>query len=119
MDGIRLICTDLDGTLLENSESQSELRRFGALLADCSRYWETRWAIVTGRRKIDAEPVLMHFLVMGMRPDFLVVEDGLIYQRNKRGRWAPFWWWNFQVMRKRFHLGRRSAEDIVKWRRES
>ena len=118
MNSIRMICTDLDGTLLKESESQSGLRRFGSLLADCKRRWRTQWAVVTGRRKVDVEPVLLHFLVFGMRPDFLVVEDGLIYRRNSRGAFIPFWWWNFNIMRKRFHLGRRSADDIVRWRRE-
>lgn len=115
---IQLICTDLDGTLLDESESQANLRRFSQLLTECAQRWGAQWAVVTGRRKVDVDPLLMHFLVYGLRPAFLVVEDGLIYQRNQRGNFAGFRWWNFNIQRKRTHLGRRSAADIVRWREE-
>jgi len=118
MDKIDFIFTDLDGTLLKEGEKPHELGTFRYALNTCRTNWDTKWAIITGRRFKDTHPVITYFLGYGLRPDFLITEDGLIYKRNQRGRFNSFLWWNFNIKRKRFHMGRRNTSDIIAWRDE-
>jgi hydroxymethylpyrimidine pyrophosphatase-like HAD family hydrolase len=94
------------------------LLRFRALLQRAFRQWRTRWAIVTGRPLTDMRPLLMDFMTLGMVPDFLVLEDALIHVRNRRGRFSPRRWWNFNVRRHRARLFNHHTETIHGWRRE-
>ncbi|MFW5996789.1 MAG: HAD family hydrolase [Lentisphaeria bacterium] len=116
MNRIDLICTDLDGTLICGGDKPYEIGTFRYALNTCRTRWESKWAIITGRKLHDTRPVIAFFMGYNLRPDFVVAEDGLIYRRNSRSKLAPFWWWNFNVKRKRFHLGRRNAVEIEQWR---
>jgi hydroxymethylpyrimidine pyrophosphatase-like HAD family hydrolase len=118
MSQISLICTDLDGTLFSDDLRPDQLLRFRGLCQQAFRRWRARWAIVTGRPLADMRPILMDFMTLGMVPDFLVLEDSLIHARNRRGRFSPFWWWNFNVRRRRARLFDRHTGIIRDWRAE-
>ena len=86
------------------------------LLRECRQRWRCRWVIATARPMSTLRPALFDFLMHGLAPAFVVTEDALLYRRGARGRYVPFWWWNFNILRRRFHAGRRSLKEIAQLR---
>ena len=113
---VRLICTDFDGTLLGETPRPQAMLELRELLRRLRRQCGTRWAVVTGRRLRDLEPALTGLTGFGLAPDFLVVEDALIYRRRPHGRPTPFWWWNLGILRHRANLLHRNMREVVAWR---
>jgi hydroxymethylpyrimidine pyrophosphatase-like HAD family hydrolase len=118
MPGIRLICTDLDGTLWKGTLHPEEFMKFRSLLQRAYREWRGEWAIVTGRPLRDMQPILANFLTFGMLPRFLVLEDALIYRRNFRGTYSACWWWNTVIMWRRTRVFRHQAGLVEEWRED-
>ena len=115
---IRLIATDFDGTLFGMDETPADLLAFRELLKRARNEWGACWTIVTGRSRGPAESALRRLLLLGLRPDYIVLEDARIYRLAGGGRLWPFWWWNFQVTRRRRALFRRSRVQVRAWRQE-
>ena len=115
---IRLLATDLDGTLVGNGEGGEELFAFRQLLVEIRSRWNTQWAIITGRHMSTMRGVLVHFLCAGLSPDFVVLEDARIYRHVGNGRLLPYWWWNFLIGRRRRRMVRRWRHDAARWRDE-
>jgi len=115
---IRLVVTDLDGTLLWTEDGAEDLAAFRELLEQARRAWRTKWVIATGRNVQTTHPVLCQFRGLGLQPDYLILEDGQIYRRTERDAMAPFWWWNCRINRRRKRLVKRWRSQVRAWHDE-
>ncbi|OPZ30579.1 MAG: sugar phosphate phosphatase [Lentisphaerae bacterium ADurb.BinA184] len=116
MNPIRLICTDFDGTFVGDQPRPQRLMEFRDLLRPLARQCGTRWAIVTGRRLGDLRPALAELAGFALAPDYLIVEDALIYRNGRHGPHLAFAWWNLGVRRRRAGLLHRNMHEVVRWR---
>jgi len=101
MNCIRMLVTDLDGTLIAQGEEAEDFLRFRHCLRILRGGCRTAWVIATGRHRSSIEAVLGGLLVRGLTPDVLVLEDARIYKRMGSGAFRPFFLWNFGVSRRR------------------
>lgn len=116
---IDLICTDIDGTLLDVERPDfAGLMKFKGLLAELRQQWGTKWAIVTGRHKRSILPILNSFLGFQLQPDFIVLEDAYIYHFQRRRGMRGFHGWNLRLRWKRALLWRRGRGVLQKWQKE-
>ena len=116
---IDLICTDIDGTLLDSGNPDFvSLREFKRELDLRKQQWGTKWAIVTGRHRRGFLPALDSFLAFHLIPDFIVLEDAYIYRFLRGTGMRGFWRWNFRIRWKRSWLWRRSRRFIQKLQNE-
>jgi hydroxymethylpyrimidine pyrophosphatase-like HAD family hydrolase len=119
LDRLRLICTDIDGTLLHGEVPDYEgLRRFSCALIKARELYGTRWAVVTGRHRVSFMAVLTILLSVNLVPDYLVLEDALIYEFDRHRGLRSFLFWNFMMRWRRSHLWRRSRKLLGKWQAE-
>lgn len=93
---IRLLATDLDGTLVGSEETPTEYEAFARKVLDIRRRGG-KWCIVTGRHLSALRPQLVEFYYMRLIPDMVVVEDARIFTLNHRLRAMPFLAWNAMV----------------------
>ncbi len=112
---IRLLATDLDGTLIGNDEQHADFQAFRAILSNMRDHHETRWCLITGRHIAALQGVLGHFMMHCLVPDFIVVEDARIFRFNRRGKLVPFFWWNCHVDFMRLFLRWRSRRMLRDW----
>ncbi len=115
MNRIRLVATDLDGTLLNDADVGDEFFRFRVLLQKLRGGCGTHWAVITGRSMHSMGTVLTRLLVHNLTPDYLVVEDAKIFRHTRGGRFLPFVWWNFTVNRRRALWRRRFRKRLAAW----
>ncbi|NOY81350.1 MAG: HAD family phosphatase [Kiritimatiellaeota bacterium] len=115
MNRIRLVATDLDGTLLSDADVAEDFFRFRLLLQKLRGGCGTRWAIITGRSVRSMGTVLTRLLVDGLTPDYFVTEDAKIFRRRSGGGFFPFVWWNFTVDRRRATWRRRFRKRLADW----
>ena len=116
MTQIRLLATDLDGTLIGCNDPPEAYQRFRDAVRVFRTRWRTSWAIVTGRHAEAIKGPLVRLGVHGLTPDFLVLEDARIYRRKSPGTYRPFRWWNFSVGRRRRALLHRYRHTVRGWR---
>ncbi len=110
-----MICTDIDGTMLDGDAPDfCGLRKFATCLTRCRSEYGAKWVIVTGRQRRAMMPALDVFLAVNLFPDYLVVEDALIHQISRR-RIKPFFFWNLKIKWRRSHLWRRSKPLLIAW----
>lgn len=118
MPEIRLLVTDLDGTLVGNGETPADFQRFRECLGDLRSRHRTRWAIITGRHMRALRPMVGQFRVWGLVPDYAVVEDARIFERGPGGRLVPFLFWNARIDVLRFAVNRGYRRTLRTWLRE-
>ncbi len=113
---IDLVCTDIDGTLLDAGNPDfTSLVSFKRTLDLMRRQWGTKWAIVTGRHRRVMTPILDSFLGFQLIPDFVVLEDAYVYRFNRRTGWHSFLRWNLRIRWKRARLWRRGRRNLQLW----
>ncbi len=116
---IDLVCTDIDGTLLDAGNPDfASLVSFKTSLDSMRRQWGTRWAIVTGRHRRVMLPILDSFLGFQLIPDFVVLEDAYVYRFNRRTGWHGFLRWNLRIRWKRARLWRRGRKSLQQWQEQ-
>ena len=116
MRQIRLLATDLDGTLIGCNEPPEAYQELRGIVRRLRARWGTAWAIVTGRHSAAIRGPLTRLAAHGLTPDFLVLEDARIYRRSSASSFRPFRWWNFCVTRRRRALLRRYRHTVRGWR---
>lgn len=116
MRQIRLLATDLDGTLIGCDEPPEAYQLFRDAVRTFRARWGMSWAIVTGRHAGAIKGPLVRLAVHGLTPDFLVLEDARIYRHNAHGKFRPFRWWNYSVGRRRRALLRQYRHTVRGWR---
>jgi len=115
---IRLLATDLDGTLLGGEENLHSVAEFRDLLLRARTQWGTQWAIVTGRSLLAVRAIVFEFMCMGLHPNFAVTEDARIHHHSRPGQLVPFRWWNFRVHQRRRRMVRRWRPQVTAWHRQ-
>lgn len=116
---VKLICTDIDGTLVRGEAPDYDgLREFGALLERARHRFDAKWAVVTGRHHMSFMSVLAILLSLNLVPDYVVLEDALIYRFDRRDGLSAFWFWNLMIRWRRSHLWRRSRTLLAGWQGE-
>ncbi len=116
---IDLVCTDIDGTLLDSGNPDfSSLMVFKHTMDSLRRQWGAKWAIVTGRHRRGMIPIIDSFLGFNLIPDFIVLEDAYIYRFSRRSGWRSFFSWNLQIRWKRARLWRRGKRNLQLWQTE-
>lgn len=98
MATIRLIATDLDGTLIGPEDEQDLYDAFRDQIDSFRREQNCIWVICTGR---DLKKFQRVFLLMehyGIMPDFVILKHAYIY-RVIRSRYVPHVIWNARIRR--------------------
>jgi HAD superfamily hydrolase (TIGR01484 family) len=93
---VKVIATDLDGTLITAEDEQDLYDEFRDLINEFRREQNSVWVICTGR---DMKHYRRVFLLMehyGIMPDFVILKHAYIYS-VVRGRYVPHTMWNFQI----------------------
>jgi hydroxymethylpyrimidine pyrophosphatase-like HAD family hydrolase len=97
---LRLIATDLDGTIVGNSDHPALLREFGRLITHLRAKHKAVWVVCTGRSLRSFTRVIEPLQHIQVMPDFVIVRHAYIYERTRLG-YRPHRIWNFLI---RFHL---------------
>lgn len=104
---IRLIATDLDGTLDGNGCAITRYQDFADRLERYHARYGAEWAVCTGRSLHSFESVLKPLQTLGITPKYVIVHHAYIYKRGRHGYW-PHLLWNagirFQVWSSSLYL---------------
>jgi HAD superfamily hydrolase (TIGR01484 family) len=104
---IRLIATDLDGTLDGNGCAITRYQDFAERLKRYHERYGAEWAVCTGRSLHSFESVIKPLQALGISPEYVIVHHAFIYRRGRRGYW-PHLFWNsairFQVWSSALYL---------------
>ncbi len=98
MPEIRLLATDLDGTLIGSRDEYDSYEPFRERLRDLSARHDTVWAIFTGRKLSSCRRVLAPMISGGISPDYLTAQHAYIYSVTPRHRYSPHLMWNAHIM---------------------
>ena len=90
---LQLISTDFDGTIVNHDAKPSVVPEMIAALRDL-RAAGVKWAVNTGRTLWHMDDGLMREFALPVQPDYAIVEERDVYQRDPDGRWKPFGDWN-------------------------
>ncbi len=101
MTSIKLIATDLDGTLVGSDSEFGIYPDYRERLQDYRRVTGTEWVVCTGRSLRGFEKLAAPLRTMGLSPQYVIVHHAYIYRLSCRGRYWPHWRWNAGI---RFHV---------------
>ncbi len=104
---IKLIATDLDGTLIGGDSEFSRFTDFAERLDRYQKLYGAEWVVCTGRSMHSFEAVLAPMRAMGIEPRYVIIQHAFIYRLGRRGYW-PHLVWNagirFQVWASSLYL---------------
>lgn len=106
MEGIRLLSTDFDGTLIAYSSDGRCSRAFRDVLIEC-RESGGLWAVNTGRGLAHALEGVEAFAAP-VRPDFLLTNEREVFRPLADGRWESYGEWNAHCHARHVELFSRS-----------
>jgi hydroxymethylpyrimidine pyrophosphatase-like HAD family hydrolase len=100
MSEVRLLATDLDGTLIASMTEFAAYDEFGELLTTLKEKYSTVWVACTGR----SLKSFLHFFApmqeLGLAPEYVIIKHAYIYRLTRSG-YRPHYAWNFFV---RYHI---------------
>ena len=105
MNDIRLLITDLDGTLLGRKDEHENYRQLHAKIAELRMRYNTAWAISSGRSISSFRKVFKPLTAEGISPDYVIAKHAYIYSLEKWGC-LPHLIWNTRITR---HIWTHSA----------
>jgi hydroxymethylpyrimidine pyrophosphatase-like HAD family hydrolase len=82
---IRLLATDLDGTVAAAQSSDSALVELADEITALRSRFGMKWAVFSGRSKRRCLRLLSAFRHRGVFPDFLVIKQVYLYRRTRAG----------------------------------
>jgi len=94
---IKLIATDLDGTLLGRTGEISLYDDFRKRLELLRSKYNTVWVVCTGRSLRGFKHKFSPMETIGIYPEYVIVDHAYIYRRTKSGRYRPHYSWNFLI----------------------
>lgn len=98
MKTIRLIATDLDGTIIGSSNDFPLYTAFRQRMNELKEKDGTLWAACTGRSLGSFQEFFSPMRMMGLNPDFVVVRHAYIYTIGRFG-YTPRLLWNLRTWR--------------------
>jgi hydroxymethylpyrimidine pyrophosphatase-like HAD family hydrolase len=97
MSPIRLLATDLDGTLIGSADEFHLYGDFEELLVQLRAKFGTAWAVCTGRRHRSFLRMMGPLRTLGLLPDYVIVRHAYIYKQTRWG-YVPHVAWNVRIM---------------------
>ncbi len=97
MDQIRLVATDLDGTLVGRNNPYFDCVAFRDEMEKLRRERGVKWVVCTGRSGPMFRKIFRPLYELGLQPDHIVLEDAFIYEVRGRMRFKSFAAWNKTV----------------------
>ena len=89
---IRLIATDLDGTLIGGDADLARFTEFNQRLDLLRERFGAQWVVCTGRSLHSFENVLGPMRAMGLSPEHAVIRHAYLYGIGRGGYWPHFIW---------------------------
>lgn len=115
IEDIKLLVTDLDGTLIGNANEFPLYDSFKEHLDSLHSCCNTRWMACTGRTYRSFSEFFYPIQSMGIMPDYIIVRHAYILVRTKIG-YLPLIFWNLHI----FHIiwqQKLQAREVLKhWR---
>ncbi len=118
MANLRLISTDLDGTLLGGAHFDAIPAEVIHRIAEIKASGDVLWVINTGRHLRSLLEGPFRNTMFRVRPDYLVVEESRIYRRVGSHRYRPLRRWNRDVRRVQRSVLRELRPLIRVWKEE-
>ena len=111
---IKLLATDLDGTLFSRSESLLLYDDFRSRLQTLRAKHDALWVVCTGRSLRSFQHRFAPMQAMDLMPDYVVVNHAYIYRRSRNG-YRPSYTWNFLICYRMWSSRLYMKEAIKKW----
>ena len=92
MADIRLLATDLDGTLIGAAQEFHLYTDFRAKMHDLRVNGDCVWAVCTSRDLGSFHHVFSSMRMMGLEPDFIIAKHAYIFGGSRRGTWRHLFW---------------------------
>lgn len=116
MAEIKLLATDLDGTLIGSVSEFHRYPVYNEVIKELYSEHGTKWVACTGRSLTSFREFFSPMQMMGIAPDYLIVNHAFIYSRTRRG-YLPHVTWNVRI-RYLLWRNRLKVEDAIKdWHR--
>ncbi len=96
MPALKLIATDLDGTVIGDDADVSLFSEFGRLLSTYRERYGTQWVICSGRSRKSIERSIEPLRALHLNPDYGIVQSSFVYE-NRNHALHPRHRWNFGV----------------------
>jgi hydroxymethylpyrimidine pyrophosphatase-like HAD family hydrolase len=96
MQTIRLIATDLDGTLIGSAKDLPLYTPFRDKINELRRRYNTVWVVCTGRTMETFREFFTPMRMMGSVPDFVIIRHAYIYGLTRFG-YMPHLFWNLEI----------------------
>ncbi len=116
MSSIRLIVTDLDGTLVGPRDEHEAVLRFTRRMQQFQAEEQVVWAILTGRSLKSFRRVFRHLSAAGATPNYLISHHAFIYSPHGR-YYRPHCLWNIAIAAHIWSQKRRSARLLTECHR--
>jgi HAD superfamily hydrolase (TIGR01484 family) len=100
MPEIRLIATDLDGTLIGSMNAFPAYEEFRERLSACREKHGAVWVACTGRSLRSFLHFFAPMQTLGMAPEYVILKHAYIYRLTRFG-YRPHYAWNFFI---RYHI---------------
>jgi hydroxymethylpyrimidine pyrophosphatase-like HAD family hydrolase len=94
---IRLLATDLDGTLIGGTDEFHLFAEFEELLVELRGRYGMAWAVCTGRRHRSFARMMDPMRTLGLLPDYVIVRHAYIYKLTRFG-YLPHVAWNARIL---------------------
>ena len=114
MRDIRVIATDLDGTVIGGANEFPHYSEFREKLDDLDSRRQTVWVALTGRSMASFRRFFRPMGMVNLEPDFVVVHHAYIYSRTVLG-YLPNLLWNVSVYMERAHKGIQRRRALKQW----
>jgi len=114
MNEIRLIATDLDGTIIGRTEEYHIYGEFRDKIDDLRYKHGATWAVCTGRSLSSFKHFFGPLFLIGIRPDFVIARHAYIYSLGRYG-YTPHWVWNFSIRHMLWSDRRHISRAIRQW----
>ncbi|MFU8780302.1 MAG: HAD family hydrolase [Kiritimatiellia bacterium] len=96
MHTIKLIVTDLDGTLVGNDNEYTYSLKLAELIATYRERYGALWVICSGRSRGTVADAIEDLREMGLEPDYVIVRSSFVYASHRYGI-KPMVGWNWGV----------------------
>jgi len=116
MPEIRLIATDLDGTLLGSANDFPLYASFRDRVQDMRQKSDGFWVACTGRPLASFKRVFSPMRALGLEPDFIIVSHAFIFSLTPFG-YVPHLVWSLRVRWRMWRNGMQVRQILRDWHR--
>ena len=114
MGEIKLLATDLDGTLIGSVNEFSLYAEFLNIVRKLREENNVNWVTCTGRRFRSFRDFFRPMRSMGLVPDFLIIGQAFIYRAGVTG-YMPHFFWNLEIWLRIYRESLKIQDAIDEW----